>query len=53
VVMINWAWAYLTYERGARLITGSDQLPGWKTVETHLESAPDHGEPEEVSRRSA
>ena len=31
-VMIDWAWAYLTYERGARLITGSNQLPGW--VET-------------------
>jgi NADH:ubiquinone reductase (H+-translocating) len=34
VVMINWAWAYLTYERGARLITGSDQLPGWTAPET-------------------
>ncbi len=22
VVMINWAWSYLTYQRGARLITG-------------------------------
>jgi len=30
VVMINWAWAYLTYERGARLITGRSDLPGWK-----------------------
>ncbi|MGC2153120.1 MAG: NAD(P)/FAD-dependent oxidoreductase, partial [Terriglobales bacterium] len=30
VVMVNWAWAYLTYERGARLITGRDDLPGWK-----------------------
>lgn len=29
IVMINWAWAYLTYERGARLITGGDELPGW------------------------
>ncbi len=29
IVMINWAWAYLTYERGARLITGGDDLPGW------------------------
>ena len=29
LVMINWAWAYLTYERGARLITGSNELPGW------------------------
>ena len=30
LVMIQWAWSYLTYERGARLITGSDELRGWK-----------------------
>ena len=29
LVMIQWAWSYFTYERGARLITGSDELPGW------------------------
>jgi NADH:ubiquinone reductase (H+-translocating) len=29
LVMIQWAWSYITYERGARLITGSDELPGW------------------------
>jgi NADH:ubiquinone reductase (H+-translocating) len=29
LVMIQWAWSYFTYERGARLITGSDDLPGW------------------------
>jgi NADH dehydrogenase len=29
LVMIQWAWSYLTYERGARLITGSNELPGW------------------------
>ena len=29
LVMIQWAWSYLTYERGARLITGSPVLPGW------------------------
>ena len=29
IVMIQWAWSYLTYERGARLITGSNELPGW------------------------
>jgi NADH:ubiquinone reductase (H+-translocating) len=29
LVMIQWAWSYLTYERGARLITGSTDLPGW------------------------
>jgi NADH dehydrogenase len=29
IVMIQWAWSYLTYERGARLITGDTNLPGW------------------------
>ena len=29
LVMIQWASSYLTYERGARLITGSDDLVGW------------------------
>ena len=29
IVMIQWASSYLTYERGARLITGSDELLGW------------------------
>ncbi len=28
-VMIQWAWSYLTHERGARLITGDTHLPGW------------------------
>jgi NADH:ubiquinone reductase (H+-translocating) len=34
LVLIQWAWSYFTYERGARLITGSTKLPGWG----HLES---------------
>jgi NADH dehydrogenase len=29
LVFIQWAWSYATYERGARLITGSTSLPGW------------------------
>ena len=29
IVLIQWAWSYLTYERGARLITGDKNLPGW------------------------
>ena len=29
LVFIQWAWSYVTYERGARLITGSTLLPGW------------------------
>ena len=29
IVLIQWAWSYFTYERGARLITGDTSLPGW------------------------
>ncbi len=29
LVMIQWAWSYITYERGARLITGDQTLPSW------------------------
>jgi NADH dehydrogenase len=29
LVLIQWAWSYFTYERGARLITGDQTLPGW------------------------
>jgi NADH:ubiquinone reductase (H+-translocating) len=29
LVLIEWGWAYFTYQRSARLITGSNQLPGW------------------------
>lgn len=29
IVLVQWAWSYFTYERGARLITGDVHLPGW------------------------
>jgi NADH:ubiquinone reductase (H+-translocating) len=29
-VFRQWAWTYLTFSDGARLITGSQELPGWK-----------------------
>jgi len=29
IVLLQWAWSYFTYERGARLITGDTKLPGW------------------------
>ncbi|MGA2354598.1 MAG: NAD(P)/FAD-dependent oxidoreductase [Terriglobales bacterium] len=45
VVMIQWAWSYLTYERGARLITGSDELPGWTEPKVQNEK----GEPAEAT----
>jgi NADH dehydrogenase len=34
IVVIQWAFSYFSYERGARLIVGSDDLPGWATPET-------------------
>jgi NADH dehydrogenase len=37
LVFIQWAWSYFTYERGARLITGSTDLPGWS--EARLENS--------------
>jgi NADH dehydrogenase len=33
IVLIQWAWSYLTYERGARLITGDTRLPGWTELQ--------------------
>ncbi len=29
-VFWTWIWTYFTFRRGARLITGDQQLPGWK-----------------------
>jgi len=29
LVLTEWAWSYFTYQRSARLITGSETLPGW------------------------
>ena len=32
LVMIQWAWSYVTYERGAQLITGDQTLPSWEAM---------------------
>ncbi len=34
-VLMQWAWSYVTFERGARLITGDMRLPGWQEVEAN------------------
>ena len=31
-VFRQWAWTYLTFSDGARLITGSQELPGWNAA---------------------
>jgi NADH dehydrogenase len=46
LVFIQWAWSYFTYERSARLITGSTNLPGWNEPRA-LNAA--EAEPEEMS----
>src|SRR6266568_783089 len=40
IVLIQWAWSYITYERGARLITGDTSLPGWAEAEKENETEP-------------
>jgi NADH:ubiquinone reductase (H+-translocating) len=46
LVFIQWAWSYVTYERGARLITGSTSLPGWSGLPS---GNPGPNEAEEIS----
>jgi NADH dehydrogenase len=42
LVFIQWAWSYVTYERGARLITGSTYLPGWTGDQPSSAAASEH-----------
>ena len=42
LVFIQWAWSYVTYERGARLITGSTDLPGWTPAQPPVKSDAAH-----------
>ncbi len=42
IVLLQWAWSYVTYERGARLITGDTNLPGWNALEEENEAQPVH-----------
>jgi NADH dehydrogenase len=46
LVFIQWGWSYFTYERGARLITGSTDLPGWSGPPA---ASPGASEAEEMS----
>lgn len=47
LVFIQWAWSYVTYERGARLITGSTYLPGWTAPPPSPDST-DHPATQEI-----
>jgi len=41
IVLIQWAWSYFTYERGARLITGDQRLPSWEALQQQEQSSHD------------
>jgi NADH dehydrogenase len=48
IVLVQWAWSYFTYERGARLITGDTHLPGWdelRVEKTEVHPAADRFSP--------
>jgi len=34
IVLFEWMWSYFTFTHGVRLITGSDNLPGWQKTES-------------------
>ena len=38
LVLFQWAWAYFTFQRGARLITSTDETPA---AEGHASGEPD------------
>ncbi|HEY6373231.1 MAG TPA: NAD(P)/FAD-dependent oxidoreductase [Candidatus Sulfotelmatobacter sp.] len=52
LVFIQWAWSYVTYERGARLITGSTYLPGW-TADRYGPAQTEQPTPQEINAGAA
>ncbi|MGA8428713.1 MAG: NAD(P)/FAD-dependent oxidoreductase [Candidatus Sulfotelmatobacter sp.] len=52
LVLIQWAWSYVTYERGARLITGSTYLPGWPDSRPGGATAANSGAAQEIPAAS-
>jgi NADH:ubiquinone reductase (H+-translocating) len=49
LVFIQWAWSYFTFERGARLITGSTNLPGWTADLGSASAEPDARNPRRIA----
>ncbi len=44
-VFWSWAWTYMGEKDGVRLITGSQELPGWETLQERTAKALDLGSP--------
>ncbi len=53
-VLFEWVWSYFTFTHGARLITGSQDLPGWNDL-TGMKPAPEavHAEASAPGARAA
>jgi NADH dehydrogenase len=52
IVMFQWAWSYFTYERGARVITGSERKITQPTLEYLEEALAAKSPPQSVGRES-
>ncbi len=52
IVMFQWAWSYITYERGARVITGSERKITQPTMEYLEEAIAAKSPPQAVGRQS-
>jgi NADH dehydrogenase len=50
MVLMEWAWTYLTFAGGARLITGSNVLPGWDDQEGGANAPVEVGAGQSASR---
>ena len=49
-VMFSWFWTYVTFNRGARLITGDQRLPGWREK---MEAGPAEESAEMVEKKAS
>ena len=49
-VAASWFWTYVTFNRGARLITGDQRLPGWPS---HIEVGPKAAEPQVQAQKAS
>jgi NADH dehydrogenase len=49
-VIASWFWTYLTFNRGARLITGDQRLPGWRE---QTEAGPEEDASQELEKKAS
>lgn len=52
-VLLDWIWNYFTFTHGARLITGSQDLPGWTQQEGVQPQQPAPGDAAQPKSRAA